>query len=61
MIDKLKDSFGEMVIYKNLKKSNFFNSLSLPSFMRDFVLQKFQDEEGNFDVDDVKRFSKKKI
>ena len=56
MIDKLKDCFGEMVIYKNLKKSNFFNSLSLPSFMRDFVLQKYQDEEGNFDVDKVKSF-----
>lgn len=34
-VDKLRNCFDEMVVYKDLKKSNFFNSLSLPSFMRD--------------------------
>jgi ATP-dependent Lon protease len=34
MIDKLKNCFDEMVVYKDLKTSNFFSALSLPSFMR---------------------------
>jgi hypothetical protein len=38
MIEKLKNCFDEMVVYKDLKKSNFFSALSLPSFMRDWLL-----------------------
>ena len=39
--------------------SNFFNSLSLPSFMRDWILKKFEDDEGVFDADQVAEFIKK--
>lgn len=56
--DKLKNCFDEMVVYKDLKKSNFFNALSLPSFMRDWILKKFEDEDGYFDTDQVARFVK---
>ncbi|MCL2176541.1 MAG: BREX system Lon protease-like protein BrxL [Firmicutes bacterium] len=35
-----------MVVYKDLKKSNFFNSLTLPSFMRDWLIKRFQAEDG---------------
>lgn len=49
-IDKLKDSFDEMVVYKDLKRSNFISSFKLPSFMRDWVLKRFEDEEGTIDV-----------
>ncbi|RIA77961.1 ATP-dependent Lon protease [Anaeroplasma bactoclasticum] len=54
--EKLKNCFDEMVVYKDLKKSNFFNSLSLPSFMRDWILKKFEDESGFFSVDEVTNF-----
>ena len=56
MIDKLRNCFDEMVVYKDLKKSNFFSSLSLPSFMRDWLLKRFQDENGHFDADEMVRF-----
>ena len=56
--DKLRNCFDEMVVYKDLKKSNFFNSLSLPSFMRDWILKKFEDDEGNFDAEQVAQFVK---
>ena len=59
--EKIKDCFDEMVVYKDLKKSNFFNSLSLPSFMRDWILKKFEDEDGVFDPDAVAKFVKKYI
>lgn len=60
-IEKLRDNFDEMVVYKDLKKTNFFSALSLPSFMRDWLLRKFEDENGEFDKDDLARFVKKFI
>ena len=59
--EKLRNCFDEMVVYKDLKKTNFFSALSLPAFMRDWLLKKFEDDEGNFDKDDLARFVKKYI
>lgn len=56
MIEKLRNCFDEMVVYKDLKKSNFFSALTLPSFMRDWLLKKFEDENGNFDPDELYQF-----
>ena len=43
-LEKLRDYFDEMVVYKDLQKTNFFSALSLPAFMRDWLLKKFEDE-----------------
>lgn len=56
MIEKLRNCFDEMVVYKDLKKSNFFSSLSLPSFMRDWLLKRFEDESGTFDSEELVEF-----
>ena len=56
MIEKLRDCFDEMVVYKDLRKSNFFAALGLPSFLRDWLLKKFADEDGNLDVDELTDF-----
>ena len=56
MVEKLRECFDEMVVYKDLKKSNFFSALSLPSFLRDWLLKKFEDEDGNFDIGEVSDF-----
>lgn len=56
MEDKLRDCFEDMVVYKDLKKSNFFSSLGLPSFLRDWVLKRFEDDDGHYDVDEVTEF-----
>ena len=56
MVEKLRNHFDEMVVYKDLKKSNFFSALSLPSFMRDWLLKKFEDENGHFDADELLNF-----
>ena len=50
-VERLKDAFDEMVVYKDLKKSNFISSFKLPSFMRDWVLKHFQNDEGEIDID----------
>ena len=56
MEEKLRECFSEMVVFKNLKTSNFFASLSLPSFLRDWLLKKFSDDEGHVDVEEVAEF-----
>lgn len=56
MTSKLREVFDEMTVYKDLKNSNFFNSLSLPSFLRDWLLRKFEDEEGQFDIQELSEF-----
>lgn len=56
MTEKLRECFDEMVVYKDLKKSNFFSALSLPAFLRDWLLKKFEDENGDFDIDEVSEF-----
>ena len=60
-IERLKDSFDDMVVYKDLKKSNFIASFKLPSFMRDWVLKRFQDDDGEIDVDAATAFIKEFI
>lgn len=59
--NKLCECFDEMVVYKDLKKNNFFASLSLPSFMRDWLLKKFEDENGDYDIEEVSDFIKEFI
>jgi ATP-dependent Lon protease len=61
MIERLKDSFDEMVVYKDLQKSNFISSFKLPSFMRDWVLKRFQDDDGEIDVEGATDFIKEFI
>ena len=61
LIERLKDAFDEMVVYKDLKKSNFISSFKLPSFMRDWVINRFQNDEGEIDVDGAVDFIKEFI
>ena len=61
MEEKLRDYFEEMVVYKDLKNNNFFSSLGLPAFMRDYLLKTFSDDYGRFNTDEVSEFIKKFI
>ena len=61
MEDKLRNYFEEMVVYKDLKNNNFFSSLGLPAFLRDYLLKTFSDDYGRCDMDEVSAFIKKYI
>jgi len=61
MTDKLRRYFDEMVVFKDLRKSNFFASLSLPSFMRDWLLKRFMSETGEFDQEAMLAFIKQNL
>lgn len=56
MCDKLRDCFEEMAVYKNLGEMSFLKTLKLPSFLRDWVLKQFEDDNGKFDVEDLLGF-----
>lgn len=58
METKLKEYFDDMVVFKDLKESNFFKDLNLPSFLRDWLLKMFENEEGKFDVGELTNFVK---
>lgn len=60
-IERLRDAFDEMVVYKDLKHSNFISSFKLPSFMRDWVLKRFQDDDGENDIDGATDFIRESI
>ena len=45
-----------MVVFKDLKKTNFFSALSLPSFMRDWLLKRFENENGEYDTSELAGF-----
>lgn len=55
-IERFRDAFDEMVVFKDLKRSNFISSFKLPSFMRDWVIKRFQDEDGEIDVEQATDF-----
>lgn len=56
MTEKLKKAFDSMVVYKDLAKTNFFTALSLPSFLRDWLLQRFEDENGEYKIEELAEF-----
>ena len=55
-VERFKDAFDEMVVFKDLKKSNFLSAFKLPSFMRDWVLKRFQDDDGEIDIEEATSF-----
>lgn len=58
---KLRKTFESMAVYKDLRRSNFFATLGLPSFMRDWLLQRFEDSDGVFNAEEMLQFVKKYI
>ncbi len=54
--EKLIDAFDDMVIYKDLSKGSLVSSFKLPSFMRDWVIKKFQEEDGSIDIERMNSF-----
>ena len=56
LLERLRDAFDEMVLYKDLSKGNIITSFKLPSFMRDWVIKRFQDDDGQMDAEEASEF-----
>lgn len=59
--DKVRDIFADMVVLKDPQRSEYFSNLSIPSYMRDWLVMKFSDDEGAIDYDSVRRYIKRYI
>jgi ATP-dependent Lon protease len=55
---KLRDVFADMVVLKRPDRAKFFSDLSLPAYMRDWLVMKFSDNDGNVDTNSVSRYIK---
>ncbi len=59
--NKIRDVFADMVVLKDPQRSEYFSNLSIPSYMRDWLVMKFSDDEGAIDYDSVRRYIKRYI
>lgn len=59
--DKVREIFADMVVLKDPQRSEYFSNLSIPSYMRDWLVMKFSDDAGLIDYDSVGRYIKKYI
>ena len=48
-----------MLVYKSSGNAKFFSALSLPSFMRDWLVMRFSDEAGNVNTEEISAYVKK--
>ncbi|HOO25569.1 MAG TPA: BREX system Lon protease-like protein BrxL [Clostridiales bacterium] len=60
-MNKVKEVFANMVVLKDPEKTKFFSDLSLPSYMRDWLVMKFSDDNGKIDYNGVSSYIKKYI
>ncbi len=58
---KVREIFADMIVLKDPQRSEYFSNLSMPSYMRDWLVMKFSDEDGVVDYDAVGRYIKKYI
>lgn len=59
--NKVKEIFADMVVLKDPQRSEYFSNLSMPSYMRDWLVMKFSDDDGVVDYDSVRRYIKRYI
>lgn len=58
---KTRQYFEDMTVYKNPAQNRFFASLSIPSYLRDWMIMRFADESGKVDLEEVGGFIKDNI
>ena len=59
--EKLRDIFADMVVLKNPQRSGFFKDLKMPSFMRDWIVMKFSDDDGEVDQERIANYIKRYV
>ena len=59
--NKLRQYYGDMLVYKSSANSKFFSALSLPAFMRDWLVMRFSDADGVIDKQEVTKYIKRVI
>lgn len=58
---KIKEVFPDLSVMKLTTNNAFFKGRNLPSFVKDFVLRRYTDTDGNIDVESLKRYLDNKM
>lgn len=53
---KIKEVFPDLSVMKQTSNNAFFKGRNLPSFVKDFVLRRYTDTEGNIDAESLKSY-----
>lgn len=53
---KIKEVFPDLSVMKHTSNNALFKGRNLPSFVKDFVLRRYTDTEGNIDVESLKSY-----
>lgn len=54
--EKVKQVFSDMVVLNEPQRTEFFSNLSIPSYMRGWLVMKFSDREGNIDYGETSAY-----
>lgn len=58
---KIKEVFPDLSVIKQASNNAFFKGRNLPSFVKDFVLRRYTDSEGNIDAAALKNYLDEKM
>lgn len=53
---KIKEAFPDASVMKNTNNDAYFNGRNLPSFVKDYVLRRYTDSEGNVDGEAITQY-----
>lgn len=53
VIAKLKSIFSDILVYKSARKNKSLYGLGIPSYLRDWLVMRFADDQGQLNVDEV--------
>ena len=56
--NKIREVFADMVVLKDPQRSEYFSNLSMPSYMRDWLVMQFSDDNGDTDIERVSSYIK---
>lgn len=59
--DKLRRFFQEMIVFKRPQQNKFFASLSIPPYLRDWLVMRFANEAGKVNLEEIKEFVREHI
>lgn len=58
---KIKEYFPDLAIMKNSANNSLFAGRNIPSFVKDYIIMRFSDEEGNVDREKVTDYLENKM
>ncbi len=59
--EKLRKHFADMVVFKDPERSQSFSALSMPSYLRDWLIMRYSDQQGQADMPSIMQFMDERL